>query len=238
MGLLSRLQEIVKDREFFQAAVRGDGGLVSKLSPALATPWTVAHQVPLSMGFSSPWGITKSWTWLTDWTKTIFLMSFSCSINVASFGDLYLLWIAQLLGCVPLFVTTWIAECQFPCPSPSPGVCSNRFIESLIPSDHLVLCLPTFSFWLQSFPESGSFPMSYFFTSHGQRIGASALASVLSMNIQGWFPLGLTGLISLLSKGFSRVFTNTTVQKSQFFGAQPSLVTSLMTQMVKDLPAM
>ena len=76
---------------------------------------------------------------------------------------------------------------------------------------------------LQSFPASGSFPMSRFFTLGGQRIGPSALASVLSMNSQDWFPLGLTGLISLQSKGVSRVFSNTTVQKDQFFGTQPSL---------------
>ena len=77
-----------------------------------------------------------------------------------------------------------------------------------------------------SFPVSGSFPLSRLFTSGVQRIGASALASVLPMNIQGQFPLGLTGLISLLSKGLSRVFSNTTVQKHQFFGSQPSLWSS------------
>ena len=77
---------------------------------------------------------------------------------------------------------------------------------------------------LQCFPASGSFLMSQFFTSGDQSIGASASASVLPVNIQGWFPLGLTGLISLLSKGLSRVFfSSTTIQKHQFFGAQPSL---------------
>ena len=80
-----------------------------------------------------------------------------------------------------------------------------------------------FSSCLQSFPASGSFPMSQLFAWGGQSIGASALASVLSMNIQGWFPLGLTGLISLQSKGLARFFSNTTVQKHDFFGAQPSL---------------
>ena len=83
-----------------------------------------------------------------------------------------------------------------------------------------------FSFHLQSFPASGSFQMSQFFPSGGQSIGASASTSVLSMNIQNWFPLGLTGLISLQFKGLSRVFSNTTVQKHQFFGAQPSLWSS------------
>ena len=69
----------------------------------------------------------------------------------------------------------------------------------------------------------GFFPMSWLFTSSGQNIGASASASVIPMNIQGWFPLGLTGLISLLSKGFLRVFSSTTLEKHQFFSAQPSL---------------
>ena len=80
-----------------------------------------------------------------------------------------------------------------------------------------------FSSCPQSFPTSGSFPVSQFLTSGGQSIGASASASVLPMNIQNWFPLGLTGLISLQSKELSRVFSNTTVQKHQFFGPQLSL---------------
>ena len=80
-----------------------------------------------------------------------------------------------------------------------------------------------FSSCLQSFPASGSFPMSRFFASGGHSIGDSASASVLPMYIQDWFPLGLTGWFSLQSKGLSRVFSNTTVQKHQFFGAQLSL---------------
>ena len=83
-----------------------------------------------------------------------------------------------------------------------------------------------FSSCLLSFPASGSFPMSWLFASGGQSFGASASASVLSVNVQGWFPLGLTGLISLLSKGLSRVFSNSTVWKHQFFSAQPSLWSS------------
>ena len=81
----------------------------------------------------------------------------------------------------------------------------------------------TFSSCLQSFPASGSSPMSWFFTSGGQSIGASASASVLPLSIQGWFILGLTGLISLLPKGLTRIFSNTTVQKHQFLQVQPSL---------------
>ena len=112
-------------------------------------------------------------------------------------------------------------DSRLPCPSPTPGTCSNscplsQWCHSTISSSAI-----PFSSCLQTFPASGSFPMSQFFTSGGQSIGASA--SVLLMNIQNWFPLGWTGLISLQSKGLSRVFTNTTVQEHQFFGAQLSL---------------
>ena len=94
--------------------------------------------------------------------------------------------------------------------------------ESVMPSNHLILCLPLSSH-LQSFPGSGSFPISHFFTSGGQSIVVSASSSVFPMNSQDWFPLDLTGLISLQSNGLSRVFSNTTVQKRQCFGAQLSL---------------
>ena len=111
---------------------------------------------------------------------------------------------------------------RLPCPSLTPGAYSN-----LSPSSWW--CHPTissyvipFSSCLQSFSASGSFQMSLFFASGGQSIGASASASVLPVNIQDWFPLGLTGLISLQSKGLSRVFSNTTVQKHQFFSTQLS----------------
>ena len=106
-----------------------------------------------------------------------------------------------------------------PCPSPTPETYSNS-----CPSHQW--CHPTisssvvpFSSCPQSFPASGSFPMSQFFASGGQRIRVSALASVLPVNIQDWFPLGWTGWISLQSKGLSRVFSNTIVQKHQFFSS-------------------
>ena len=95
----------------------------------------------------------------------------------------------------------------------------HNFVDVLYQVEEVV-------FHLQSFPASGSFQMSQFFTSGGQSLGASASASVLPMNIQGWFPLGLTGLISLLSKGLSRVFSRTTVQRHQFFGTQPFILSS------------
>ena len=89
-------------------------------------------------------------------------------------------------------------------------------IESAIPPNHLILCHPLL-LCLQSFPASGCFPMSHLFASGGQSIGASASASVLPMSIQGWFPFRLTGLISLVSRGLSRVFSGTRAQKHQFW---------------------
>ena len=104
---------------------------------------------------------------------------------------------------------------RLPCPPLSPRVCSNscplNWWCCLIISFSAVL----FSFWCQSFPASGPLPMSWLFTSGGQSIGASASASVLSMNSQDGFPLGWAGLISVLSKGLSRFFSNTTIQKHQ-----------------------
>ena len=93
-------------------------------------------------------------------------------------------------------------------------------VESVMPSNHLILCHPLFLSCLQSFPPLGSFPLSCLFVSGDQSTGASALTSILSMNIQGWFPLGLMALISLLSRGLSRVFSSTTVRKHQLFSAQ------------------
>ena len=103
-----------------------------------------------------------------------------------------------------------------------PELAQTHVPESVIPSNHLILCCPLSS-RLQSFPESGSFQMSQFFASGGQIIGASASVLVLPMNIQDWSPLGWTSWICLQSKGLSRIFSNTTVQKHQFFGTQFSL---------------
>ena len=110
-----------------------------------------------------------------------------------------------------------------PCPSPSPGPCSNSY--TLILSCHSTISSTVFPFspCPQSIPASGYFSISPFFTSDGPSIGASVSASVLPLNIQDWFPLGLTGWISLQSKGLSRVFSSTTVQKHKVFGDQPSL---------------
>ena len=112
---------------------------------------------------------------------------------------------------------------RLPCPSPTPRACSNSCPSSWWCHSTISSSAIPFSSRLQSFPASGSFQMRQFFTSGGRTIEVSASASVLPMNIQDWFPLGLTGWISLQSKGLSRVFSNTTVQKHQFFGTQLSL---------------
>ena len=112
---------------------------------------------------------------------------------------------------------------SFPCRSPTPGAYSNSCSSSQSCHPTISSSVIPFSSHLQSFPASGSFQMSQFFTSGGQNIGVSASTSVLAMNTQGWFHLGCTGWISMQPKGLSRVFSNTTVQKHQFFGAQLSL---------------
>ena len=109
------------------------------------------------------------------------------------------------------------------CPSPTPETCSNSCPSSWWCHLNISSSVIPFSSHLQYFPASGSFPMSQFFTSGGQSIRDSASASVLPMNIQDWFPLGLAGLISMQSRELSRIFSNTTVQKHQFFAAQLSL---------------
>ena len=129
----------------------------------------------------------------------------------------------QLLSCVRFFVTPWTAKRQASLSitnswsSPKP-----TSIELVMTSNHLILCCPLSSCLLPS-PTSGSFQMSQPFTSGGQSIGVSASTSVFPLKAQGWSPSEWTGWISLQSKGLSRVFSNTTVQRHQFFGAQLSL---------------
>ena len=115
---------------------------------------------------------------------------------------------------------------RLPCPSLYPGVCSNSRPLSQWCYLTILSSASLFSFCLQSFPALQSFPMSWLLALGGQTTGALASATALPMNIQGWFPLGLTSLIFLLSKGLSRVFSSTIVWKHQFFGAQPSLMVS------------
>ena len=157
-------------------------------------------------------------------------------------GECRYVCLVESLCCSPETITTHLIEYQFsrsvmsnslwphglhhtrlPCSSPSPGACSNSCPLSRRCHQIISSSVIPFSSHLQSCPASGSFPMNQFFTSGSQSTGASASASVLPMNIQHWFPLGWSGWISLQSKGLSWVFSNTTVQKHQFFGTQLSL---------------
>ena len=135
----------------------------------------------------------------------------------------------QSLSCVRLCDPMELQYARLPCPSPTSRACSNscplsRWCHPNISSSVIV----PFSSCHQSFPASGSFPVVLLFTSEywSQSIGASASASVLPMNIEGWFLLGLTGLISLQFKGLSRVFSSTAVWRHQLFGTQPFLLSS------------
>ena len=169
---LSKLWEIVKDREPWHATVHA---------------------------------VTKSQTSLSDWTTTMpkswLLFFYSVMSNS--------LWSHGLQHTLSFTISSSLLKLMS--------------IGLVMPSNHLVLRCPLLLL-LQTFPESECFPMSQLFTSGGQSIGASA--SVLPMNIQGWFPLGLTGFISLLSKGLSRISSNTTLWKHQFFYAQPSILSN------------
>ena len=193
------------------------------------TLWTIAHQASLSMGFSRQgyWnglpclppgdlpdpGIEPvASAWQED--------SLSLSHKGSSLVTLLLFshWVVSYS-----LQPYRLQDARLPCPSLSLWVCSNscplsQWCHPIISSSAAPL-----SFYPQSFSASGSFPMSRLYASDGRSIGASA--SVLPMNIQSWFPLRLTGLISLLSKGLSRVFS-TIVRKHQFFGSQPSLRSS------------
>ena len=128
-------------------------------------------------------------------------------------------WYAAVLG-------QWLKitqSCLTLCPSPTPGAYSNSSPSSWWCHPTISSSVIPFSSCLRSFPASGFFPISQFFASGGQSIGVSASAAVLPMNIQDWLPLGWTDWVSLQSKGFSRVFSNNTVQKHQFFSIQLSL---------------
>ena len=142
------------------------------------------------------------------------LMIVSCNSKFSSVQSLSRVW---------LFVTPWTAARQASLSiTNSQSLLKLMSIELVMPSNHLILCRPLL-LHIQSFPASGSFQMSQLFTLGGQSIGVSASTSVLPMNTQDWSPLEWTSWTSLQSKGLSRVFSNTTVQKYQFFGTQFSL---------------
>ena len=164
-------------------------------------------------GLSTKATLPRAWAYVFEWMQRLGLDLCVCFVYCCC---------SVAESCLTL-QPHGLQHARLPCPALSPGVCSN-----LYPLSHW--CYPTisssvvpFSSCPQSFPASGSFPMSQFFDSGGQRIGISASATVLPMNIQDSFHLGFPGLISLQSKGLSRVFPNTTVQKRQFFSTQLSL---------------
>ena len=162
-------------------------------------------------------GFTKSWTWLSGWhdLRTHYryvCIQFSC-----------------LFSCQVVFnyLRPHGLEYARPhCPSPSPRVCPSSCSLNWWCHPTISSSVIPFSFCPQSFPASGSFLMSWLFTTGGHSTGASASASIVPMGIQDWSPSGWTGWISLQSNSLSRVFSNTTVQKHQFFGTQSSLWSS------------
>ena len=152
-----------------------------------------------------------------------FLFQPHCQINYTN--NETFIWINSVSSVTQSFPTLRLHESQHarpPCPSPTPRVYSNSCPSSQRCHPAMSSSVIPFSSCPQSFPVSGSFPMSQLFTWGGQSTGVSVSASVLPMNTQDWPPLGWTGWISLLSKGLSRVFSNTTVQKHQLFGTQLS----------------
>ena len=179
---------------------------------------------------SKKWCLVKSvWDTVTKSNTTVFVETEVHAYRLVHILQEYLklspaqFSSAQSLNRVWLFVTPWTAAHQASLLISTPGTYSNSCPLSRKSHPTISSSVFPFSSHLQSFSESGSFPMSQFFTLGGQSIGVSASASVFPMNIQDWFPLGWTGWTSLQSKGLSRVFSNTTVQKHQFFSAQLSL---------------
>ena len=142
---------------------------------------------------------------------------------VVIFYFIFVVVVVESLSSVQPLQTHGLQHASLLCPPIPPGVCSNSY--SLSQWCYLIISFSVtpFSTCHLSFPTPGSFPTCWLFTSSGQSIGATASALVLPMNIQGWFHLGLTGLISLQSKGLTRVFCSNTIQNHQFFGTQISL---------------
>ena len=171
----------------------------------LATPWTAAYQAPPSMGFSRQeyWsGVPLPWVVIYSVTNSVnsFFLHGLDSDQLVKRADIKYTVVTQLLSRVWLFATPWRQHARLPCPSLSPKVCSNSRPLSRWCHPTISSSVSPFSSCPQSFQALGSFLISWLFTLGGQRIGVSASVSVLTMNIQGWFPLELTDLISLQSK--------------------------------------
>ena len=165
------------------------------------------------------WGSLHVWSKIQEW-HSIMWAGYDGSLH--SLEEYSLLLFSRSVKSNSLWPHV-LQHARLLCPSPSRRVCSNWCPLSQRCHPTISSSVVPFSSCLQSFPASGSFPVSLYFASGSQSIGASTSASVLPMYIQDWFPLGLTGLISLQSKGLSRVFSNTTAWKHQFVDVQPSL---------------
>ena len=200
-----------------------------------ATPWTIACHALLSMEFSkqeywsglpfpTPGDLPDQGIEPTFFVSPALAGKFFTTVPPGKPKHLLLLFSLSVMS-----NSLWLHARQhsrLPCPSLTPRTCSDSCPLSQWCHPTILSSDVRFSSCLQSFPASWSFLMSQLFVSGGQSTGVSASASVLPMNIQDWFTLGLTSLISLQSKEFSRVFSNTTVQKHQFLGVQPSLWSS------------
>ena len=159
-----------------------------------------------------------TWIGLTlmEWEKLFYASKVAISLITPC-------WVLHQFSSIQLLSHVWLQHARLPCPSPTPGDCSNSCPRSQWCHPTISSSVIPFSSCLLYFPASRSFLISQFFISGHQNIKAIVSASVLPMNIQGRFPLGWTGLISLKSKGLPRVFSNTKIQKHQFFGIQLSL---------------
>ena len=187
-------------------------------------PWT---EEPCRMQSTDSQGVGGNWVCTpTLWYERIklsktFWESWAFLSLLLDYSLHDLLWVLKVqFSCSVLSDTLWphaLQHARLPCPLPTPRACSNSCPSSQWCHPTSSSSIVPFSSCLQSFPASGSFPMSQFFPSGGQSIGVSASASVLPMNIQDWFPLEWTGWISWESKGLSRVFSNTINRKCWFF---------------------
>ena len=149
-----------------------------------------------------------TWIGLTlmEWEKLFYASKVAISLITPC-------WVLHQFSSIQLLSHVWLQHARLPCPSPTPGDCSNSCPSSQWFHPTILSSVVPVSSCLQCFPTSGSFPMSQFFASGSQSIWMSVSALILPINIRDWYPLGLTYLISLQSKGLSSVFSNTTIQK-------------------------
>ena len=215
-----------------RTGVQADAGRLGWLWACSSLPcYALLHVMALVCSDLNIGGLDVGFLWLVSPFKMEpvipeifwFLVGLTCGIGSGKYSSTHCFpWRVQFSCSVvsDSLRPHGLQHARLPCPSPTPRAYSNSYPLSQWCHPIILSSVVPFSSCLQSFPGLGCFPMSQFFTSGGQSIGVSA--SALSVNIQDWFPLGWTSWISLQSTGLSRVFSNTTVQKHQFFGAQLS----------------